>query len=226
MSADTDNFLISGVKVSILSKKKQETYVEMIFGITAVVISLVATVPYIFDILHRRVRPARASRIMLELLLVIALYQQVGLGGGWGMAVTAGEVVSCGVLLVLAVPYGVGGWRRTDIICYILLAIDLAIWWHTGSAIYGLCLTIMADLIAFWPTLYKTWREPASETALWYWSGVAAGCLSVLAVGSAGVAVLFPLYLALINFVEVVLVRRAHWRRLFFAAMKRYNTSI
>jgi hypothetical protein len=199
---------------------------ETVLGSIAVGIGVVATVPYVLDIIRGRVTPSRSSRVMLELLLVIALYQQIRLGAGWGMAVTIGELVSCGVLLFLAMPYGVGGWQRSDIICYLLLAIDLLIWWQTGSALYGLCLTMLADFIAFWPTLYKTWKLPNSETQLWYWSGVVASSLSVIAAGSMGLNVVFPLYLAAINLAEVLLITRLRWWQFSFGRIKRYTTSI
>lgn len=188
-------------------------HVEMVLGIAAAVISLVATVPYTRDVLRGRVRPARSSRLMLELLLAVAFYQQLALGGSWALAITAGELVSCGVLLLLSAHYGVGGWQRSDIICYVLLAVDLMVWWQTAHVLYGLYLTIVADLIAFWPTLYKTWHYPDSETSLWYWSGVTAGLLSALAAGALASTVIFPLYLMLINLLEVVLISRRHLHR-------------
>ncbi|HUS26765.1 MAG TPA: hypothetical protein VMY99_05460 [Nevskiaceae bacterium] len=59
------------------------------------------------------------------------------------------------------------------------------------------------------PMFYKTWRHPRSETPLFYIGGVAAPLLSVIASPSYQYAVLvFPLYLALANVVQLGIMYR------------------
>lgn len=112
-----------------------------------------ATVPYMLDIVNKKVQPARASRLMFFILLLFALLQQHSLGSGYTLAVTVAEFVSTAMLLGLAVKYGVGGLSKSDKLCYTLLAVDLLVWATTQNALLALHLTVLADFISMWPTL-------------------------------------------------------------------------
>lgn len=144
---------------------------------------------------------------MLTVLICVALWQQHTLGSGWALAVTLGEVVGSLAILGLSLKRGVGGLTRLDKACYLILAVDMALWLTTANTLLALHLTVLADLIAFTPTLVKTWRFPNSETPLFYVLGTVASLLSVVAVGGYSYGVLlFPLYLALINLAEAGLI--------------------
>jgi len=56
-----------------------------ILSVISVAIAFGAYVPYIRDILRGKVRPARSTRIMFTVLLLVALFQQRALGaaGHW-----------------------------------------------------------------------------------------------------------------------------------------------
>lgn len=167
------------------------------------------TIPYMFDIVAGRAKPARAARLMFFILLLFALIQQHNLGSGYTLVVTLAEFVSSALLLGLALKYGVGGLSKSDKLCYTLLAFDLVVWATTRNALLALHLTVIADFVSMWPTLEKTWRQPTSETPLFYWGGVIAPLLSIVAGADFSYAViLFPLYLSLINLLEIVLIAR------------------
>lgn len=172
-------------------------------------IIIAVTIPYMIDIVKRRARPARAARSMLLLLIIITLAQQRSLGSGLTMALTVAEVISSIMLFGLAMKYGVGGLSKSDKACYILLGISLVAWWATGNALLALHISIIADTVAFWPTIEKTWRDPNSETSLFFWGGVIAPWFSIAAGGNLAYSVIvFPVYISLANLVEVILISR------------------
>lgn len=175
-------------------------------------VALVAYAPYANDIVKGRVRPARAARIMFTLLMVVTLLQQHSLGSGWALAVTVGEGIGSILILALAIRHGEGGLDKSDLICYVLLGISLLVWWLSGSALLSLHLSILADAIAFTPTVRKTWKDPTSETPLFFASGVVAPILSIIAGANYSYPiVLFPAYLALVNgLLVVVMYTRPH----------------
>jgi hypothetical protein len=180
---------------------------KALFSILSAIISLVGIVPYIMDIQKGRVKPARSARIMFVFLTALTLLQQYALHSGWLMAVTVGEFSGAIALLWLALRHGRGGLTRLDVACYMLLIVDVAIWLTSHNALLALHLTVLADLIAFTPTLHKTWRDTQSETVLFFVSGVVGPLVNIVGVGKYAYAiVLFPAYLALANAVEVVLI--------------------
>lgn len=170
---------------------------------------IAVTIPYIIDIVRGRAKPARSTRLMFFLLMALTIAQQHNLNSGYAMAVTLAELISSAALLILSVKYGVGGLRRTDFVCYVLLALSLVVWLITKNALLALHLAIVADTIAFWPTLEKTWREPKSETWLFFFGGVIAPLFSIFAQRDWSYAIIvYPLYLSFINLVELILIFR------------------
>lgn len=187
-----------------------------ILSTLAGLIVLCAYWPYSRDIVAGRVKPARSTRIMFVVLLSLALFQQGSLGSKWGLAVTIGETIGAFGIFLLALIHGEGGLKRLDLICYVLLAIDMFVWLTTGNALVALHLTVLADVIAFTPTLVKTWRRPQSETSLFFVVGTVAPLLNVLAARTFSYAiVLFPVYLSIINALEVILISRPRLHLLY-----------
>lgn len=181
-----------------------------IFAYLSFLIIIAVTIPYMIDIVKGKARPARAARIMFFLLMITTLAQQHSLGSGYAMAVTIAELVSAVLLLTLAFKYGVGGLSKSDKACYTLLIMSLVVWFFTKNALIALHISIFADTVAFWPTLEKTWREPTSETPLFFLGGVIAPLFSILAVGTLQYSVIvFPLYLSLANLLEVGIIYTA-----------------
>ncbi len=186
-----------------------------LLSIVAGVIVASAFIPYAIDIARGKVKPARSARIMFAVLMIIALFQQRELGAWWLLAVTVGDGIGAIAILVLSLKKGVGGLKRLDMICYGLLVIDVFVWLTTQNVLLALHLTVLADLIAFTPTLVKTWKHPQSETALFFILGAVGPLLNIIAVGEYGYAVLlFPFYLALANGIEVLLIYRRSGKQL------------
>jgi hypothetical protein len=178
-----------------------------VLSVLAGLIAVGGYVPYARDILAGRVRPSRSARIMFVLLLTLTTLLQHDIGSGWLLAFNVGEWIGSIGILLLAVRRGVGGWSKIDFVCYALLVISLIFWQTTGNALIALHLSIIADVIAFTPTIAKTWRQPWTETPLFFITGVVAPLLNILAVGKYSYALLaFPLYIALANLIEVILI--------------------
>jgi hypothetical protein len=176
-------------------------------AVLAGAIAFYGYIPYGIDIARGRVRPARSARIMLTLLLVITLFQQRDLGSGWLLSITIGEVIGAVGILILGIKKGIGGLTRLDVACYVLLTVDLVFWLSTKHTLLALHLSILADFIAFAPTLIKTWRHPWTETPLYFMTMVIASPLNIFAISTYRYSVLvFPAYLGLINLLEVVVI--------------------
>jgi hypothetical protein len=180
-------------------------------SLLAGVIVLIGYWVYAKDILAGKAKPARSARLMFVVLLIITLLQQRDLNSGWLLALTASEALGSLAILALSIRKGVGGITQIDLTCYGLLMVDVTIWLTTKNTLLALHLSVLADLIAFIPTLIKTWRQPWSETAQFFVYGAIAAPLNVVANGQYTYGVLlFPVYLAIANSFEVFLVL---WRQ-------------
>ena len=175
--------------------------------ITAGVISFGAYIPYAIDILKGKAQPARATRVMFVGLLVVTLLQQKALGSGSLIVFTLGEAIGSVAILFLAIKYGVGGLSKLDVACYALLVVDVIVWLLTGNPLIALHLSVLADIIAFTPTLAKTWKTPKSETAIFFVGGIVAPLLNIAGTGHYSYSVLlFPCYIAIANLIETLII--------------------
>ena len=110
-------------------------------------------------------------------------------------------------LVWLAQKYGVGGLRKLDIICYVLLGVSIIVWLSTPYTLLALTIAIFTDAVSFTPTIVKTWHHPKSETPLYYWAGVVAPLFSIMAEQHRSASfVAFPLYLVVANGLEIALI--------------------
>lgn len=177
------------------------------FAVLSVLIIILSIFPYAKDIIKGRAVPARSTRIMFLSLLIIAIIQQKNLGSGLAIWLTFGEIIGSISIFLLTFKYGRGGFSKIDKICYLLLLADLTVWYFTKNNLTGLGLTILADMIAVWPTAHKTWLDPKSETVLWWSAGVIAPIFALLAEKDHSFRiVLFPMYLIVANLAIVLLI--------------------
>ncbi len=173
------------------------------------IIMLWFTAHYAIDILKHRVKPARSSRYMYFLLLALALIQQGSLGSTWSLVLIATELLQSGVILVLSFKYGHGGFTKIDIVCYILLGVNISVWLLLDNPFLAIHILIIADLVATFPTIIKTKRHPETETPLYWASGSVAALLAILSESRWTYSTLvFFIYLLAINAYVAILASK------------------
>ncbi len=188
---------------------KNGVMIRVILSVIAGVLALSAYVPYLWDIVAGRAKPARSTRITLVIILLIAFFQLRVVGATFTLAIVVGELLGSIAVLAASFKRGVGGLTQVDMICYGLLLIDIIVWLTTGNAAVALFLSIAADVISFYPTLHKTWLHPTTETPLFYHLGNVAVILNLVAATHLTWTVaIYPLILIGINSVEVLLIYR------------------
>jgi hypothetical protein len=171
------------------------------FAILSFVLSFGAAIPYTFDILKGKAKPARSTRVLFLLLIAVTLVVQSREFTSGVLLLTLGELCTQLVLFVLSIKHGIGGLARLDLICYGAFFISLSAYLLTQNARLSLTLLVLTDLIAFLPTIVKIWRDPTTDTWLFFMvGGVAAAIASLLARnGNSYTEIVFPLYILLTN---------------------------
>lgn len=175
--------------------------VRSFFGILSFVLSFGATIPYAVDIIKGRAKPARSTRILFLLLILVTLVVQSREFTSWVLLLTIGELATQVMLFGLGMKHGMGGLARLDVVCYIAFAISLAAYLLTRNATLSLTLLVLTDSIAFLPTIVKIWRDPTSDTWVFFVvGGVAAAAASLLARSTNSYTeLLFPTYIFIVN---------------------------
>lgn len=119
--------------------------------------------------------------------------------------------VGLGPLIVLAASFVNRNaiWRidRFDWACGALSVAGTVVWLATRQGMVAIVAAIAADALAGVPTLLKAWRAPETESASAYLGSMANAVITLLTVTVVTTAVVaFPIYIAAITAVQVVLV--------------------
>ena len=173
---------------------------NVLFAVLSALIVIIASIPYIIDIFTGRAQPARSTRIMYMLLVILGLLQSKELGSGWSLALIYGEIAQGAAVFFMSLKYGLGGFSRLDKICYIFLTLDLSVWLLTKNPLIGILLTLFADLIATLPTIVKTIKIPESETPIYWFLGSIAAIFAIFSETNYSlIKIIFPIYIFVIN---------------------------
>jgi hypothetical protein len=172
----------------------------MTLGELGMLLVIVGSMPYMFQIVHGNVRPSRSSWFIWTFILGLALLGYRSSGADDSIWFLVGDFIATFVTFLLSLWRGVGGWTRIDISCLVLAGLSLLLWQVSGIPLFALWGALIADAIAIMPTIIKSLQDPHSEAASAYvFSGLAAFC-GFLAVAQWNLTLLFyPAYLFLAN---------------------------
>lgn len=181
------------------------------FGILAGILQLVASAPYVRDILRGPTIPQRSTWTIWTTLSFVVLASQWASGATWSLALTIGQAVSCSVIFVLAMRRGVGGVSPVELALLGIAALGIIGWQIADDPIVATCSVVVADLIGVALMLPKTYRQPASETLSTFAIGVVSTIFALLALESTAASLLiYPVYILFADaaVVAVIVTRR------------------
>ncbi len=137
-------------------------------AVIAALLAIVGNVPYLIDIVKRRVQPHPYTWMIWTIVSCIIFFGQVAKGAGIGALPTAASEIFTVIIFLFSLRYGFKHIVRSD--TYFLIAALLGIipWILTKDPTISVIIAVSIDLIAFIPTIRKTWHFPATETPILY----------------------------------------------------------
>ena len=170
-------------------------------GAIAGILTVLAVIPYIKDILHGSTRPNIVSWSLWVLLLLIGVLGQISAGASWSLIFLIGDLIGTSFVLSLCIAgYGYKKYGWLEVVCFVLAIIAIVLWQLTNEPLIAIWLAVAADFLASIPTLVKAYMDPMSEAPLQFFIIAFASLLAVLSTAIFDYAnLLFPVYLLLIN---------------------------
>ena len=140
--------------------------IKNIIGIIAVTLVFVGYVPYIRDILKGTTIPHIYSWFLWGFVTTIVFALQLSGGAGIGSLVTLSAASMCLVVVVLSLKLHRSKFDITymDTAFLILGFVSLMVWLFAKRPVLSAILATTTDLLAFVPTIRKSWKKPYSET--------------------------------------------------------------
>ena len=181
-------------------------------GLAAVVLTVVAYVPYIGAIRAKAVKPHFFSWLIWSLTTLIVFFAQMAAEGGagaWSTGMSAAITLYVAWLaLVLRSDFS----NTTADWCFLIAAmLSLPVWFFTDDPLWSVVILTVVDAFGFGPTLRKAWHKPQEESMQFYLLFGARSLLSVAALESRTLTtVLFPVAMVVACVLVSVLL---WWRR-------------
>lgn len=139
-----------------------------IIGSIAVFLTFVAYVPYYRDIIKGKTHPHIYSWSLWGLLTVLLVALQIKGGAGPATWVTAAAGLLCVGVVILGLKNGKKDITKSDTVVAVLSLIAMGFWLIADQPVISMMLVIIADGLAFIPTIRKSWFEPYTETLSLY----------------------------------------------------------
>lgn len=141
----------------------------------AIIASLIAiggNVPYLVDIFKKKVQPHPYTWLVWSLVSCIIFFGQVAKGAGIGALPTAASEIFTVIIFFFSLQYGFKRIRTIDTVFLIVALAGIIPWIMTKDPTLSVIIAVSIDLLAFVPTLRKTFRNPETETPILYGSNV------------------------------------------------------
>ena len=159
-----------------------------IFAVVAALLAIAGNLPYLIDIVRGRVKPHPYTWFVWSIVSCIIFFGQIAKGAGIGALPTGASEIFTVIIFLFSLRYGFKGVTRTDTVFLILALLGLVPWIITKDPTLSVVTAVSIDLIAFVPTLRKTWKYPATETPILYGSNVLRHILALFSLQAYNVA--------------------------------------
>jgi hypothetical protein len=182
-----------------------------LFALGATALIVIAYIPYIRDILKEKTHPHAYSWFTSGLLTIIAFGLQVSKGAGWGAVPTFVAGVAGLLIFILSFIRKRSPITKSDTFFFLLALFATALWLIANQPVLSVILVSIADIVAFIPTIRKSWKKPNQETSFTYFVNSLRFAVSAIAVQKYSVVtVLYPVSQALADgfTVTYLLLRR------------------
>lgn len=182
-----------------------------VIGAIAVLLVFIGYIPYIRDILRGKTHPHIYSWFLWGLLTLVIFGLQITHHGGPGAFVTLAAGIPCLIVLFLGFKVGKKDITLSDKVVLVLTLLAIVFWLFAKRPLLSIVIAVFADILAFVPTVRKSWNKPHSETLSLYQMNTVRFGLAFLALNEYTlIAALWPVTWMIANglFATMLIVRR------------------
>lgn len=137
---------------------------KTVAAVASQVVGVACFIPYIRDMLAGKTKP-HAYTWLIWCLTFGTAAAAIWHGGGGGILAVgmAVNVVLVFAVFLLCFKYGTKDITRSDTIALIAAIAAIFVWWGLDNPLLALLLATLIDLVGYWPTYRKSWKDPWSE---------------------------------------------------------------
>lgn len=192
-----------------------EMDIKVAINVFIFALTIVGYTPYIIDIFKGKTKPHALTWFTVSTTAFIAYALQVEGGAGVGAWSMLFVSVLCVLIFLLSLKYGTRDIKKVDIFFLFVSLAALYLWLKIEQPVLSILLITTAEVLAYFPTIRKSWNDPHSETLVFYEISTIRHSLVLLAVEKLNLlTALYPAAWALTNLtISLILINRR--KRLF-----------
>lgn len=165
--------------------------------------------PYVRSIIKGETKPARSSYAIWLVNQSVLVFSYLAAGATTTLGLYIALLINSMIIFVLALRYGVGGFKPLDLVCMGLAALAIVLWVATNNPALAVYAFLASSTIGYIPTMRKSYLFPNSENKLSWGMYVVAALCNIIAINKfEAVIFLPPLFSFTMSLIIFVLLHR------------------
>lgn len=178
-------------------------------AVVATLVAIAGNIPYLLDVFKKRIQPHPFTWLIWTLVSGIVFFGQVAKGAGIGALPTGAAEIFTLIIFLFSLRYGFKHITRTDVFFFVTALLGIIPWVLTKDPTTSVIIAVSIDLVAFMPTLRKTWRYPHTETPTLYAMNVARHILTLFSLEAYNIATtLHSIAMIMLNWIMTAFIAR------------------
>ena len=157
-------------------------------ALIAALIAIGGNVPYLRDVILRRAKPHPYTWFVWTIVSAITFFGQLAKGAGIGALPTGVAEFFTLLIFLFSLRNGFKNIRSSDTFFLVAALAGIGLWILSDDPTGSVIIAVAIDLIAFVPTLRKTWHRPKTETPILYGANVCRHILTLMSLQSYNIA--------------------------------------
>lgn len=137
---------------------------KILISIITIILMFVAYIPYIKDTLNNKTVPHTFTWLIWVFTVGITFALQVKGGAGVGSLITLVLFIVCFYIFILGLYKKNKDITWLDVVFFILSLLSLFLWLVIKKPVLSIIIIVIVDVLAFVPSIRKSWNNPYSET--------------------------------------------------------------
>lgn len=163
-------------------------YMKITFAIIGALLAVAGNLPYLRDVIKKRIQPHPYTWFIWSIVSGVTFFGQVAKGvGAAAIAFGASEIFTI-IIFLFSLRYGFKKIPKNDSYFFIAALLGIVPWIILKDPTWSVIIMVSIDLVAFIPTLKKTWSQPKTESPLLYGSNVLRHGFALMALSSYNIA--------------------------------------
>ncbi len=182
---------------------------EIVLITIAIIFALIGNGRYLIDVLNGKTKPHPYTWLIWSIVSAVVFFGQLVKGAGIGAIPTFIAEIFTIIIFFFSLRFGFKNIPKRDHYFLALALIGLIPWAITKDPTISVIIVVAIDVIAFTPTLRKTWKYPASETELLYGMNVLRHIITLYLLESYSIAtMLHSIAMIIINSLMVLFINK------------------